>query len=130
MSTVLVVDDEVGARRALMRVLGMKGYDAVGVADGLEALRALEERRPDLVLLDVMMPGLGGLELLEILQGDPRWKALPVVMMTALSDTHTVNRAHQLGAKAYLVKATFSIAEMLEHVDRYTAGPAAALAPA
>lgn len=129
MSTVLVVDDEAGARRALMRVLGLKGYDSIGVADGLEALRALEERTPDLVLLDVMMPGLGGLELLEILHADPRWKALPVVMMTAVSDTHTVNRAQQLGAKAYLVKATFSIAEMLEHVDRYTAAPAAALVP-
>jgi CheY-like chemotaxis protein len=123
MSTVLTVDDEPGARRALSRVLARAGYHTVGAADGREALRALEQSAPDLVLLDVMMPGLSGLELLEILHDDARWRSLPVVMMTAISDTHTVNRAHQLGAKAYLVKATFSIAEMLENVRRYT-GPA------
>ena len=121
MSTVLVVDDEIGARRAIVRVLGREGYHTIAVADGREALRALEAQTPDLVLLDVMMPELGGLELLEILHGDARWRALPVVMMTAVSDTHTVNRAQQLGAKAYLVKATFSIAEMLDNVRRYTA---------
>lgn len=126
MFTVLIVDDEAGMRRALMRALAGEGYQTVGVADGREALAALETRLPDLVLLDVMMPVLGGLELLEILHDDPRWRSLPVVMMTALSDTHTVNRAQQLGARAYMVKATFSIAEMLDHVARYTAGSCAA----
>jgi CheY-like chemotaxis protein len=120
MSTVLIVDDEASARQALMRLLGREGYDTVAVSDGREALRAMEACSPDLVLLDVMMPVLGGLELLEILHDDPRWKSLPVVMMTAVCDTHTVNRAQQLGAKAYLVKATFSIAEMLDEVRRYT----------
>jgi CheY-like chemotaxis protein len=121
MTTVLVVDDEIGARRAITRVLGREGYHTIAVADGSEALRTLETQMPDLILLDVMMPQLGGLELLEILHGDARWRGLPVVMMTAVSDTHTVNRAQQLGARAYLVKATFSIAEMLENVRRYTA---------
>jgi DNA-binding NarL/FixJ family response regulator len=54
---------------------------------------------------------------------DVRWRSLPVVMMTAVSDTHTVNRAQQLGAKAYLVKATFSISEMLDQVRSYTTAP-------
>ena len=120
MSTVLVVDDEAGARRALMRVLEGQGYETIGACDGREAMRTLESRTPDLILLDVLMPELDGLELLEILHAHPQWKALPVVVMTALSDTHTVNRAQQLGAKAYLVKATFSIAEMLDEVRRYT----------
>jgi CheY-like chemotaxis protein len=125
MFTVLIVDDEASARQALMRVLRREGYHTVCVADGREALRELEAQTPDLVLLDVLMPILGGLELLEILHDDPRWRPLPVVMMTAISDTHTVNRAHQLGAKAYLVKATFSIAEMLEQVRHCTADTSA-----
>ena len=128
MCTVLVVDDEASARQALMRVLGREGYETVGVFDGREALRAMEVCSPDLVLLDVMMPVLGGLELLEILHDDPRWKSLPVVMMTAVCDTHTVNRAHQLGARAYLVKATFSIAEMLDEVRRCTTAECGAAA--
>ena len=124
MSTVLVVDDEAGARRTLMRLLAREGYDTVGAGDGNEALRTVQAKPPDVILLDLMMPGMDGLELLEALHAHPQWKALPVVVLTALSDTHTVNRARQLGAKAYLVKATFSYAEMLDHVKRYAAGNA------
>ena len=124
MSTVLVVDDETGPRQALMRLLAKEGYETVAAGDGNEALRALEARTPDVVLLDLMMPGMDGMELLEALQRHPLWKGLPVVVLTALSDTHTVNRAQQLGAKAYLVKATFSVAEMLDHVRRYAGGAA------
>ena len=119
MSTVLVVDDEAGTRRTMARLLAGQGYETVEAGDGAEALRALEARKPDVILLDLMMPQMDGLELLEALQRHPQWKALPVVVLTALSDTHTVNRAQQLGAKAYLVKATFSVAEMLDHVKRF-----------
>jgi CheY-like chemotaxis protein len=119
MSMVLVVDDEAGARRALMRLLTHAGYETVGAGDGFEALRSLEAKRPDVVLLDLVMPGMDGLELMEALHAHPQFKALPVVVLTALSDTHTVNRAQQLGAKAFLVKATFSVAEMLDQVKRY-----------
>ena len=119
MSTVLVVDDEAGARRALVRLLSNEGYDTVSAGDGREALAALETSRPDVILLDIAMPGMDGLELLEHLQRHPQLKALPVVVLTALSDTHTVNRAQQLGAKALLVKATFSVADMLDQVKRY-----------
>ena len=126
MSTVLVVDDEPGARRAIIRLLGRAGYETLAAGDGREALRVLESTAPapDVILLDVMMPEMDGLELLEALHRHPQWKALPVVVLTARSDTHTVNRAQQLGAKAYLVKATFSVAELLDHVKQYTAGRA------
>jgi len=87
--------------------------------------RTQECRTPDLILLDVLMPELDGLEMLEVLHADPRWKALPVVMLTAVSDINCIRRAEQLGAKAYLVKATFSVAEMLGHVREYTGQVAA-----
>lgn len=119
MSTVLVVDDEASARAALMRLLANEGFETVAAGDGVEALKALEVKTPDVILLDLVMPGMDGLELLDTLHRHPQWKALPVVVLTGLSDTQTVNRAHQLGAKAYLVKATFSVADMLEHVKRF-----------
>jgi CheY-like chemotaxis protein len=72
------------------------------------------------------MPELDGLELLEILHEHPKWKTLPVVVLTALSDIHTVRRADQLGAREFMVKASFSVADMLSHVTRYTGGPGAA----
>ena len=119
MSMVLVVDDEASARGALTKLLRRDGYETEAAGNGREALAALEARTPDLVLLDVMMPELDGLALLEVLHADPRWRALPVVMLTAVSDTNCIRRAEQLGAKAYLVKAAFSVREVLDHVHKY-----------
>jgi chemosensory pili system protein ChpA (sensor histidine kinase/response regulator) len=119
MPTVMVVDDAASMRSAIVRVLRHEGYDTVTAGNGREALTALEMHTPDLILLDVLMPELDGLALLEVLHTHPRWKSLPVVMLTAVSDTHVIRRAEQLGAKAYLVKAAFSVGQVLELVKRY-----------
>ena len=123
MPTILVVDDESGARSAVTRLLKHEGYEVTGAENGRAALDALGVATPDLILLDLMMPELDGLEMLEILHQDPRWKALPVVVLTGIADVHTIRKAEQLGAREYLVKATFSLADMLGHVRKYTGGP-------
>ena len=123
MPTVMVVDDADGARRTLVRLLRREGYEAVEAADGRQVLDDLarpDGHAPDLILLDVAMPGLDGLELLEMLHAHPQWRSIPVVMLTGVSDTHTVHRAEQLGAKEYWVKATFSVGQMLDAVRKYT----------
>src|SRR5688572_6900247 len=111
MPTILVVDDESSARNAIIRLLKHEGYVVTGAENGRAALDALEAGAPDLILLDLMMPELDGLEMLEILNKHPRWKALPVVVLTGISDVHTIRKAEQLGAREYLVKATFSLAD-------------------
>jgi adenylate cyclase len=120
MPKVMVVDDAGLSRLMLSRLLQREGYEVVEASNGLEALHTLEHALPDLVLLDVMMPDLDGLQLLEILHEHPDWKKLPVIMLSALSDTHTIRRAEQLGAKDYLVKAAFSVTEVLQVVKQYT----------
>jgi CheY-like chemotaxis protein len=121
MSTVMIVDDAEMARATLGRLLQREGYQTVLASNGREALDRLDtQREPDLIVLDLNMPELDGLELLEILHAHPKWQAIPVIMLTAVSDTHTVHRAHQLGAKEYLVKAAFSVRDMLHHVKLYT----------
>jgi CheY-like chemotaxis protein len=120
MPKVMVVDDAELSRLMLSRLLQREGYEVVGASNGLEALHSLERALPDLLLLDVMMPDLDGLQLLEILQDHPAWRRLPVIMLSALSDTHTIRRAEQLGAKEYMVKAAFSVAEVLQVVKQYT----------
>ena len=121
MSTVMIVDDADLARATLGRLLQREGYQTVLACNGRDALDALDTRpEPDLILLDLNMPDLDGLELLEILHAHPRWQSIPVIMLTAVSDTHTVHRAQQLGAKEYLVKAAFSVRDMLHHVKLYT----------
>ncbi len=126
MPTVMVVDDVDVIRDVLARLLKREGYHTLTAATGHEAMDILEHSRepghekPDLILLDVKMPDVDGLDLLEQLHSDARWKHTPVIMLTALSDTQAINRAQQLGAKAYLVKATFSVAQMMSCVKQYT----------
>ncbi len=120
MPKIMIVDDTASARDMLARLLQREGYQTVTANNGKEALDALSADLPNLILLDVAMPEIDGLTFLEILQENAAWRSLPVIMMTAVSDTHCIRRAEQLGAKAYLIKATFSISEMLDHVRKYT----------
>ena len=126
MPTVMVVDDVDVMRDVLARLLKRAGYQTLTAGSGHEAIDVLERSNepghvaPDLILLDVKMPDIDGLDLLERLHHDTRWRNTPVIMLTAISDTHTVHRAEQLGAKAYLVKATFSVHEMMRQVKSLT----------
>ena len=120
-TTVMVVEDTGVQRETLTKLLRREGYDAVGAADGHEAMRLLRQRgTPDLMLLDVNMPGIGGLELLEMIREDARWAALPVIVLTACTDPACVERAEQLGAKDYMLKTSFSVGEMLGRVPQHT----------
>ena len=126
MPTVMVVDDVDVMRDVLARLLKREGYRTLTAGSGHEAMDVLEHSRdpgrqpPDLILLDVKMPDIDGLDLLERLHGDARWRDTPVIMLTAVSDTKAINRAEQLCAKAYLVKAAFSVSEMMSHAKQYT----------
>ncbi len=120
----MIVDDADLARATLGRLLEREGFRTVQARSGREALgRLRKQKEPDLIVLDLNMPDIDGLELLEILHEHPRWQSIPVIMLSAVSDTHCVHRAEQLGAKQYLVKATFSVKEMLNQVRLYTQQP-------
>jgi CheY-like chemotaxis protein len=122
MARVMVVDDTDVHRDALAGLLRRQGHETVTAGGADEALHRLrhENEAPDLILLDVNMPGLGGLDLLEMIQNEPAWRTVPVVMLTGYSDTHSLNRAAQLGARRCMVKAAFSVAEMMSCVREYT----------
>ncbi len=99
---VLVVDDEVNIRNALVTMLEKKGYRVFGTGTGEEALRHLEEARVDLVITDLRMPGMGGLEFLRRLKD--KWSDTEVVVMTAFGSIDTAVEAMRLGAYDYLTK--------------------------
>src|SRR4051794_22162064 len=84
-SLVLVVDDDVDLARFIEINLRLEGFDVVVARDGLEALAELERSRPDLVVLDVMLPRIDGVELCRQLRNDPSTASLPVIMLTAKS---------------------------------------------
>lgn len=101
-SRILIVDDEQGIRRSLSGLLSDEGFETSGAADGEQALAALREESPNLVLLDIAMPGRDGIAVLEDLRRD--WPQLPVVMMSGHGTIETAVRATQLGAFDFIEK--------------------------
>ena len=103
-ATLLVVDDNDRNRDVLERQLDREGYAVLAACNGREALRALRERACDLVLLDVLMPQLGGFETLEAIKSDPQLRELPVIMISASDEYQSVIRCIESGAEDYLPK--------------------------
>ena len=100
----LSVDDDPSIRQLVQDTLELDGHEVSTAADGYEALRVLETSKPDLVVLDVMMPGKSGWEVLEAIRQDPRLARTPVVLLTARDLPHDVQRGKELGASAVMSK--------------------------
>lgn len=103
-ATILVVDDEANNRLLFTAHLKKEGYTAVAAASGEEALRFVAEHLPDLVLLDVMMPGINGFEVATRLKSDERTGHIPIIMVTALEDQESRLSALKIGAEEFLTK--------------------------
>jgi CheY-like chemotaxis protein len=101
---VLLVDDDVPLRALYRFNLEASGMVVVEAADGKAALELLEEALPDVVLLDVMMPGIDGWEVAARLAANPRTAKLPIIFITALADDEARARGHESGAIGYLTK--------------------------
>jgi CheY-like chemotaxis protein len=104
MGHILVVDDDAAVRTSVCRLLRSGRYLTRAVVDGAEALSAMRAEPPALVLLDVSMPGLSGLDVLRAAGGDAALARVPIVMLTANQDSRTREQAERLGARAFLVK--------------------------
>ncbi len=102
--TLLVVDDDPANRELLARRLTRQGFEVLVADGGASALRVLAERAVDLVLLDLVMPGMNGDEVLARLKADPAWREVPVVMLSALDEMDSVVRCILTGAEDYLAK--------------------------
>lgn len=101
---ILVVEDTELLRRIYQDKLTADGYTVHTAADGLEALNVIRTTPLDLILLDLIMPRMGGLEVLETIKADPRLSAIPVVILTNLGEETSIERAVSLGAVDYLIK--------------------------
>lgn len=103
--SLLVVEDNTISQRMLEVVLQSNGFVVVTAKNGVQALERLADREDiQMVLTDLMMPEMDGLQLLEEMGKHPKWKTLPVIVLTSLSDADTVRRVVQLGCRNYLVK--------------------------
>ena len=118
--TILVVDDDDRIRRVLRALLGSSQRRIVEACDGLDALVAVRRELPDLVLLDVHMPGLDGIEVCRRIKSDLATQRLPVLMVTAAAGDEDRERGVAAGADAYLTKP-FRPLELLDLLDEHLA---------
>lgn len=103
-ATILIVDDDITSAKLLESLLKVKFYDTRIAASGEEALQSVAQQPPDLILLDIMMPGMDGFEVAARLKAEARTKAIPVIMVTALDDRDSRLRALEMGAEEFLSK--------------------------
>ncbi len=102
--TVLVVEDEEDIRELVSYNLLKEGYQVAGVASGEDALAAVESKSPELILLDIMLPGLDGLRVCRTLKEDPRFQSIPIIMLTAKGEEPDIVAGLNMGADDYVTK--------------------------
>jgi DNA-binding response OmpR family regulator len=113
---VLIAEDDRDIRELVTVKLGAAGYRVIAVEDGLQALRQIRELRPNVALLDVMMPGISGLDIIATLRRDPATASVPVILMSARSQEFDVQSGLAQGAVDYIVKP-FSPRELVSRVE-------------
>lgn len=121
MAKIVVADDDVDVRMLVALKLRHSGYDVVDVGDGAAALEACREERPDLVVLDLMMPVMSGLEACRAIKAEPGLADVPVVLLTARAQNTDVDAGLAVGADAYVTKP-FSPKELAARVESLLGG--------
>ncbi|MBS2035538.1 response regulator [bacterium] len=112
---ILVVDDDEHILRSLSQYLELEDFNVVSASSGPEALTLFQQEKPDLLVLDVMMPGMDGFQVLEKLRNDPETASVPVLMLTARDQHNDILKGYQMGATSYLVKP-FNLDELVEAI--------------
>ena len=114
--TILVVEDEATLQKALNDVLVQEGYNVLSALDGLKGLELAKNGKPDLILLDIILPKIDGFEILKKIKEDQKTSAIPVIILTNLGDINDIQKALDLGATTYLVKADFHLEDVLKKI--------------
>lgn len=119
MGCILVVDDHQDNNDILCRLLRCYGHRPLSALSGEGALAVLASERPDLVILDVMMPGMDGLEVLRIVRSNPSTASLPVILYSGICDAGFTEHALKKGANEFWVKGNFDISKLQTLIGKY-----------
>lgn len=113
---ILIIEDDKFLRELIAQKLKKENYEIFEAADGEEGLKKAREEKPDLILLDLILPGMDGFEVLSRLKSDSGLINIPVIVLSNLGQTEDVERASALGATDYLIKAHFTPGEIIEKI--------------
>ena len=119
MAKILIIDDDETMTKLLKALVKMDGHMATTVNDSTKAMEVAASVEPDLITLDLMMPGLSGFELCELLHQDPRFAAIPIIIVSARDDSESKARALRAGAIAYMIKP-FDADEFIQKIQELT----------
>jgi DNA-binding response OmpR family regulator len=116
MKKILFVEDEMRFQKMIEDLFRVEGFELFSAYDGESGLRMAREKSPDLILLDLILPKRNGFEVLEELKNDEQLSKIPVIVLTNLEGVRDVEKAFSLGARTYLVKANYSVSDILEKI--------------
>jgi len=115
MKRILFIEDESALQKAFAEILNQEGYQVIPALDGETGLK-LAKQKPDLILLDLILPKVHGLEVLKKLKEESATKEIPIIVLTNLEGMGDVEKAVELGATTYLVKAQYSLEEVIAKI--------------
>ena len=118
MAKILFIEDEPTLQKTLGDALTKEGYQIKTAFDGEEGLLVAKEYKPDLILLDLILPKMDGFAVMQALKKDEGLKAIPVIVLTNLEGTADVEKVLELGATTYLVKTNYDLKEVVEKIKK------------
>ena len=114
---ILIVEDDKFLRELISQKLLKEGYDIVEAVDGEKGIESANKEKPDLVLLDLILPGIDGFEVLAKLKADPKLSNIPVIILSNLGQKIDIEKGIEMGAVDFLIKAHFTPGEIVEKID-------------
>ncbi|HAV11102.1 MAG TPA: response regulator [Candidatus Moranbacteria bacterium] len=112
----LIVEDEPVLNKALQDFMTAEGFEVVTAIDGEEGIRKAQSEMPDLILLDIILPKKDGYEVIREIKADEKTKNIPIILLTNLGSINDVEKALELGATTYLVKADYKLEEVTQKI--------------
>jgi len=114
--TILIIEDDKFLRELISQKLIKEGYNISEAVDGEEGIKKIKEEKPGLVLLDLILPGIDGFEVLTKMREDPSLSSIPVIILSNLGQKEDVEKGLKLGAADYLIKAHFTPGEIIDKI--------------
>jgi len=116
MAKILVVEDDSFLRELIVQKLDQEGYDVAEAVDGEEGVKQAVAQKPDMILLDLILPGIDGFEVLRKLKEDEALAAIPVLILSNLGQKQDIDKGMKLGAKDFIIKAHFTPKEIIAKI--------------
>lgn len=119
---ILIIEDDVFIRDIYQVKFSQEGFEVIIAENGMEGLKALEKAIPDVILLDIIMPYMDGMETLKRIKKEENFKNIPIIMLTNISEKEKITESEEFGVKDYLIKSQFTPAEVVGKVNALLKG--------